>query len=189
MRNKFAAVLLCLISSMIQGRDTALANAPNPGSSGYQSLPSPSIPDDRLLELFFVKHAFLLAKAEEKQSLGRDGNNLRMLLSNEAGLDQTEALALDRIAIDAMHKLREIDRKARHLISDTAKSFPDEKLPYGVPPPPIPPALLELQHQRQAVLIDAQQQLHAAWGDATYTRFYSYLRDRIIPQVQHLVAH
>ena len=55
----------------------------------------------------------------------------------------------------------------------------------SVPPPP-PPELFAMQQERNAIILQARERLHAAFGEEEFTRFDQFVQKRIGSQVKAL---
>ncbi|MGI8997648.1 MAG: hypothetical protein ACR2GW_13375 [Pyrinomonadaceae bacterium] len=159
-------------------RQTIEATAPQPQAAAV----SPSPQTSPLLQphltygvLFRVVVAFK-KQAELREQQGLSGLALRTHFSRQAGLNETEAQALTRIAEGSGPAIAALDQAAKLIIDAARARHPGGRLLLGETLPAPPPQLGELEQQRKTAILQAREQLRLALGDEAFRRFDEFVQ-------------
>lgn len=118
-------------------------NAPAPASGG--------IPE----HIYYGQVFSLLAKLKNKADY-----------EEKARLTEEEAATLDQIAADCERETAAVDAKAQAIIKVFTERWSSAKASQ-----PLPPELIELQHQRDAIPLHHRDRLRTALGEDAFARF------------------
>lgn len=149
-------------------------------SAGAQSSP---IPDHVPYMFLFDHHSSNLKKASELTQQGKDGRFYSLMFKRLAALTDTEAAALDQTTIDCEAALAQQDAQAHAVIQGFRAKYPQGVLPAGQNLPPPPPELATLQQGRNAIILQARDRLHSAFGDQEFARFDAFVQSRVASRV------
>lgn len=133
------------------------------------------VPDYVVYDFVFKKVVLLTKKTRELRTQGVIGQDSYLPLQSEAALSDEQAQALQIIAYDCRERVEQQDEKAKPIIAAFQAHFPGGRVPKGGPPPR-PPELEALWEERNAIILQARDQLHAALGDEAFTRFDNYAK-------------
>ena len=140
---------------------------------------SQDIPEDIVYGQVFRHIEELNRKADEEEQKGNNGNKLRNLYKDTARLDDRQARLLDKIAKDANHELKKLDKRAREIIDQVRSRTPNGKLEPGQLPPAPPTELYELSSHRKNVILQAVNALRSDLGEAEFARFSEFVNQKV----------
>lgn len=135
-----------------------------------------TIPPQAVYFQLFRQIAVLEAKAVESPT---NAGQYRAVYRNLAGLTDTQNAVLLKTAVDCTRQVDTLDARAKTLIASFRAQFPNGQIPQGKTLPPPPPELLQLQKDRDATILRFRDQLRTAFGEATFTRFDSFVQGNI----------
>lgn len=135
-----------------------------------------AIPPQAVYFQLFRQIAVLEAKAVESPA---NADKFRSVYRNLAGLTDTQNAVLLKTAVDCTRQVDTLDARAKTLIASFRAQFPNGQIPQGKTLPPPPPELLQLQKDRDATILRFRDQLRTAFGEATFTRFDSFVQGNI----------
>lgn len=76
------------------------------------------------------------------------------------------------------------DKQAKEIIAAFSAQYPDGKLPDNMELLPPPVELGVLQQERDAIILEARDRLHAALGDNEFARFDKFVKEKVAPNVR-----
>lgn len=131
------------------------------------------------------KHIVLLDEAaQEADANDEDGDSFRNLYRNLAELTDTQSQALHQIAAECEQLVDRQDAKAKVIIERYQAQFVNGEVPYGQPLPPPPAELIELQEQRNMMILTARTRLRQALGEEAFQRFEAFVASRFASNTQ-----
>lgn len=136
---------------------------------------SDDIPDEIVYGQMFLHIKELNKKADEEESKGRNGKQLRNLYKEKAKLNEKQAAALSETAKNVNSRLFEIDTKAKQIIEQVRAKHPDGKLNPGEAPPQPPRELYELSAQRKEVITQAVKDLQKNFNAEEFSKFRDFI--------------
>ena|SRR5437588_4888386 len=135
--------------------------------------------------MFLFHHlSFLKQKAEEFEKLGKGKSILLQRFREDAGLNDAQFQQLLLVALDCERRVAEQDKKAMVIINRMKAPYPDGKLPAGEAPPPLPPELITMQQERDAIILRARDSLRRALGEQDFVRFNAFVQSHIAPEIK-----
>lgn len=135
--------------------------------------------------MFLFHHlVFLKQKADELGQKGRGKSALLKRFQEDAKLTDGQFQALFQVASDCERQVAEQDDKAMAVINAMKASHPDGKLPAGEGPPPLPPELITMQQERDAIVLRARDRLHQTLGEEGFARLNTFVQSRIKPDIK-----
>jgi hypothetical protein len=141
----------------------------------------PNATTDRAVYRLFLRHAgWLDRRAAENLAAGK-ATSMRTVYMLDSGLtaDQNE-----RFLVEVRHFIAELeilDAEAARIIKESRDS---QHSLAGQPLPPPPPALRELQIQKDRLTEETIERLRLGLGNEIFARLWQHARERIFP---HLV--
>lgn len=139
-----------------------------------QSAPPAQAPSVGTYESFLRNLAVISAKSDSLNTAGVTNQELKQGVCGSLAINAADCNLLFQIAVATSAQLQALDRQATAIISAVRAQYPHGAMPAGVTLPPPPPALGQLQAQREALVGSAvaslQQQLTAAGGLAITKR-------------------
>jgi hypothetical protein len=125
----------------------------------------------------------LEAKAAAAEKRGGDGTPYRSLFRTSAKLTEAQAARLSSVAADCVARVEEKDREALTVLrAARAAAARQAKAKGGIPPGP-PAELQRLQRERDELIEQAREDLHRALGDQEFSRFQSFVDEKIAPAI------
>jgi hypothetical protein len=135
--------------------------------------------------MFLFHHlVFLKQKADEFERQGKGKSSLLIRFQEDAKLTDRQFQMLYQIAADCEQQVAMQDEKAMAIINTMKARYPDGKLPDGEGPPPIPPILITLQQDHNAIILRARDRLHQALGEQAFLQFHAFVQSRIAPEIK-----
>lgn len=135
-----------------------------------------TVPDHVIYDALFERVVSVKKKIRELQNQRRIPQKPTFALQKEAQFNETQAGALEEIALACKEEVMRQDEKARAIIFEYRAQFPDGKIPKGVTPPPPPPELKIMWEERNAIILRARDRLRAALGEQTFHRFDQHVK-------------
>lgn len=174
MRLPLISVVVCLLA--VGGA----AHAAGPRPADPRSPAAATVLPDQVLYWHVLRHVVALdRKADAMDKKGQDGTPFRQLFQLNAGLNDAQARRLAEIAEDCVARVAETDRKAREIIvAARTQVSPGEQ------PLPPPSELVELQRERDAVVLAARDELRHELGDEDFSRFDKHVRKTVVPSLE-----
>jgi hypothetical protein len=147
-----------------------------PAQQPQQVLPLP----EHVPYMFLFHHlVFLRQKGGEIEQQGKGKSVLLTRFQEKAGLTDTQFQILYQVASDCEQEIVKQDQKAMAVIEAMKAHYPDGKLPAGEAPPPLPPELITLQQEHDAIILRARDRLHQAFGEQAFGQFHAFVQSRI----------
>lgn len=176
MRRHLICVVVCLLA-VASAAHTAEPRPANPRSPALATV----LPD-HVVYWHVLRHVVVLhRKAAALEKKGGDGTPYRQLFQQNTELSDSQARRLVEIAEDCVARVAEVDAKAHEIILAFRARHPAASLAPGQPLPPPPPDLLELQRERDGLVLAARDALHAELGEEAFTRFEKHVRATVVP--------
>jgi hypothetical protein len=176
MRRLLIPVVVCLLAMV------AAAHAAGPRPADPRSPAVATVLPDHVVYWHVMRHVVVLhQKADAQEKKGRDGAPYRQLFQLNTQLSDSQARRLVEIAEDCVVRVAAVDAKAREIILAFRAVHPPGSFVPGEPLPPPPPELLELQRERDALVLAARDELHADLGDEDFSRFEKHVRSTVVP--------
>lgn len=94
-------------------------------------------------------------------------------------MNDEEARKLNEIAVACVEQVSKQDARALVVIQKFQSQFPGGRVPAGMKLPPPPPELMELQQERDQIILAAKSQLAAELGDASFDKVAKFAERRI----------
>ena len=133
-----------------------------------------TIPQHAYYQHIFHHVAELSKVAEKAEQKGEDGSKFRDLYKRVAGLSNTQARALDAIALRCERQLKTQDERAFKIIEAFRSRV--TKLKSGEPLPPPPPELDVLQQERNDIIVRSITHLRETFGEVEFRRFDEFIK-------------
>lgn len=187
MNRRLLALILCVsataVSAVSLGSRRQESKAQDQTIRNEPAAQAPEPPPDHIAYMFlFGQHVYFKQQADklERQSnvQAKQVAALRSIIKREARLNDYQAAVFDQIASDCAERVAIQDKRAKDIVDALAARYPDGKLPKGVELPPPPPELETLQQERDAIIIDARNRLHASLGDEDFARFDRFVKNK-----------
>ena len=133
---------------------------------------APPTPRQNLYGHLFYMIATVEGDADVAESRGERGRSqaLRKHFQDKIGLKGNEAAILKSHATNANKAVRKQDEKARDVIAKIRKKTPGGKLKNGEKPPDVPKELLDMQAERDQMIIDHITGLQQALGQDAFQK-------------------
>lgn len=184
-----AAVGACglLFKSYSPTRGQTSSSSPPPLNStvGTKESPHASQAPEHIVYRQFFRHLMALkGRAAEMESHGKSGKALREHYKKNVGLKDKDADLLDQIAGESERETDKIDKKAKKIIDDVRRRFPNGQLssPDQLPPPP--PELKKLQLKRDMLVMKARHRLVTELGAEKFRQIDHYIKVNFAPDVR-----
>jgi hypothetical protein len=142
------------------------------------------VPKPVIYSILFREMRSFQQQAHEMELQERDATALRKFHQNKFQLTDDQNAALARIASANERDVTRLDRKAREIIDAVRARHPNGRLAEGETLPPPPAELKALQAQRDAAMLQAREQLRAAFGAAKFAQFDETLQQEITRKLQ-----
>jgi hypothetical protein len=113
-------------------------------------------------------------------------SSLRSFHKHEAGLNEEQARIFDEVAAECEREVHEQDRKAQVIIKRFRAQFPGGRVPNDESLPPPSPELVQMQNERNAIILRARDRLRRAFGEEEFSRFRQFVKVRIAPNIRPL---
>lgn len=138
---------------------------------------------------FLFHHLKILKeKTEELEREGKGKSALLLRFQEKTALNDDQFQELLRVALDCEREVAEQDRKAEAIIQKMRARYPDGRVPAGEAPPPLPPELLTMQQERNAMILSARDHLRQAYGEETFARLNLFVKSQIAPDIKTVTA-
>jgi hypothetical protein len=134
------------------------------------------MPDQRLYSLVFRHLLYLQANGEAPEVAGAPSPSIAHFYSDRVGATSSENVALLAEAKAWKAEVDPIDQKAHAIILAIRAKTSGGHLSPGQQPPPVPPELIELQQQRDAVTLKHVASLKASLGEARFGAIDNQIR-------------
>jgi len=161
---------------------TTMASATPDAATALQTAAVPAqtaaVPDKVVYGIFFRQIAAFKAKADEMEKSGGDGKALRRQAARTAGLNDTEAQLLDRVAADYLREVSLIDARQKAVVDAFRLQYPDGRIPQGGARER-PPAFHDFTVEREQLYLRMRDQLQNLLGPETFARLDTALRGKI----------
>lgn len=186
-RNRAAGRAMSLRSA---ARTTAPQStaSPAPGGPNQQEIGIrpvvEEVPDYVVYWHLFHHNNFLIQKAQETEALGQDGTAMRNFYRNGASLDDAQTLTFNEIAASCEQDVKAIDDQAKVIIANFRAQHPGGLMQPGTDLPPPPAELQALQQQRNDVILASRDRLQAAFGEAAFGNFQTFVQEKVAPQIR-----
>jgi hypothetical protein len=118
-----------------------------------------------LYSQFFFQVVFLEDEANRLKGQGQDDSYIRSTIQRQAGLTGAQGVAVASIALDWQSQDAALLAAARALAATGANSYNS-------------PRMLDLQNQRQAIVLDHINQLQTSLGTAVFQRLDAFVHGR-----------
>ena len=192
MKYKLPLLVLCcgIWSVQLQSKTARLASTAGQVDGRSASLTLP--PEHVTYEFLFRHIANLEALAEQKDQEEKDSTSIRNKVRDEFALSNTQAALLKSVASDSLTRAQQLDDQAHQIIAQTRASLQKGKRS-GQPVPKCPPALYDLQAERNGVFLAAKLTLQQQFGDGAFAVFDNLVKEKyakvIHKPLPHLSAH
>jgi hypothetical protein len=145
------------------------------------------IPEHVVYWQLFHEVVSLNRKADELEKRGEDGSKYRLHYKQSATLSDEQTERLNEIANDCFAQVMEQDHKAHEIIDAARAQFPNGKLEAGQTPPAPPEELMEMQKERNAIILKARDRLGEALGNSEFDRFNVFVKETIAPRISRIL--
>lgn len=142
---------------------------------------------DTLYRAFFMYQAHLDRVADAEDAQGKDGSGFRNHFQKELGFSDGEFAAVRASAQRLSAKLAAQDAKAKAIVDAYRAKYPRQiQSPSDLPP--VPPELLQLQKERDAMIAQEVDALRASLGAQKAARMDAFLQNQFARSVtvQHV---
>jgi hypothetical protein len=132
-------------------------------------------------------HAHVMNQEAQKAELRGDmqaAASLRSFYKHEAELNDEQARLFDQVGAECEREVNEQDRKAQVIIKRFRAQFPGGRVPDGEPLPPPSPELVEMQAERNAIILRARDRLREALGEQGFNRFQHFIKVKVAPNIR-----
>jgi hypothetical protein len=155
-----------------------------PGRSNVTTAAGAEVPVQVMYKHLFHHVIALKKKAEEVEKESKDGTQFRTHFIRKANLTPEQARVLEEVAAEFEQDEQLISARARPLIEAYRAQYPGGQVPHGQTPGPPPEELKQLSAERDARVLRARDELRTRLGDETFTRFDSFVKSRVAPNVE-----
>ena len=175
------SVALCvtLFMGWIYTRDRVKASNTKPVAQ------SKNVPDHVIYETAFRHIGWLNEKATTLERQGQDGSAYRNRYKTFGGISDHAAGLLNQVALDTVVQVKEYDLRAKKIISDVRAM--GTELQQGQKPPDPPAELLQLQRERDAVIMRGWKTLRDGMSVTDYTKFENLVKKEVTSNVTPLI--
>jgi hypothetical protein len=180
MRYKGTFLFMFTLVSSVQIQ-AGIQPTPAPKAQVQNNLDTTDLPDQVAYEFFFLRAAALNARARKNERDGKPGNDLRAKVIGTMELDASQRRILDTTAIECLQKARELDLKARQIISNVREHYHEGRIGTGQAAPELPAELTVLQAARNSVFLQGRDSLRREFGDNKFAEFDRFVRSTIGP--------
>lgn len=163
------------------GKDPIKRNVTSDISQNSPASRGSAVPEFVIYGFLFKKVSRLSEKTLELRSQGKIGLKPYYPMQKEAALSAAESIALEAIASACQREVDRQDERARIIIQAFRAKFPDGKVPKGTTLPPPPAELITMQQERDAIILQARDQLRLAFGEASFAALDNYAKFRYQP--------
>jgi len=173
------AIAICVIVSVSQTQSKSHAALKINPTAARQEVP------EHIQYGFLFHHLKILKeKTEELEREGKGRSALLLRLQEKTALSSDQFQELLEVALDCEREVTEQDRKAEEIIQKMRAGYPDGKVPVGEAPPPLPPELLTMQQERNAMVLRARDRLHEIYGEETFARLDLFVKSHVAPDIK-----
>jgi hypothetical protein len=148
-----------------------------------------AIPDHVTYDVLFRQIAAFKNKAGDVDARGGNGDSLRQLVYQEAGLSAADAEKVDKIQGEYMRLVGSMDGRARKIIEESRLRNPTGKLAEGAQLPEPPQELKTLQNKRNNLTLRARAQVRAALGEEGFRHFAAFVKEHIARKLKPVEVH
>jgi hypothetical protein len=145
-----------------------------------------AIPDHVLYRMLF--HDVYLRKQQALKALSEGKPDIasawRYSYKRDANLSDDEASLLEEVADAAEAEVSQQDAKAHEIIARDRARYPNGKLPEGQTIQPPSPELVQMQADRNAMLLKFRDQLHSGMGDFEFGRLHAFLMRNLASKIK-----
>lgn len=163
------------------GRQGQSAQAPRGPAAQEQQ---PEVPDHITYRHLFNHVNAFKKEAEKAEREGKDPEPFRGFFRRKAGLSEAHARDLEEVATQFAQEAGELDARARAVVREYLKQYPNGQVPYGETPAPRPPGLREMAEQRDAMVLRYRDRLRLTIGEQEFVRFHGFIKRSVAPNVQ-----
>lgn len=163
----FACGLLLSLGSGVAGQQRPPDNAEN----------TDELPVYARYDILFRRLTAQPNQSQTSEGINKQGEPPQYLsiLQHTVPLNDEQANALKRIAVECMQRVRDIDSRAREIIRTHRAADPPRPLTPGEQRPAPPRELQTLQQERNNLILEAREQVRLAFGEAEFQRFEQYI--------------
>ena len=158
--------------------------AAGPAAPADTAARPPALPEHVLYGQMFRHVVELEKQADAVEKRGEDGAKYRLRYQQSAALSDRQDTQLKTIAQECMERVAEQDLRARDVIRAARAQAGGRELAPGQTPPRPPAELAELQEERNALILEARDRLHGAFGQEEFKRFDTFLREKLGPRIR-----
>ena len=171
-------VLVVGIFAFSRTSETKQSNDPRFGQKDL------AIPEHVMYRQLYHDVVVLNERADEMERHGQSVLSLRSVYKRRAELTEDQAQVLYEIALNCEQQVKQQDAKARVIIDNYKRRYPDGRVPAGEIPAPPSPELAGMQAERNAIILRSRDRLHNAFGEAEFRRFTVFLEHHVAPNVR-----
>lgn len=184
MNRKRLLVVLCALA--VAGAATiALGGHAQSGQAQQaQADEPPDIPDHITYKHLFNHVNAFRKEAEKAEREGKDPEPFKGFFRRKAGLSDAHARDLEEVADQFEKEVGELDGRARAVVKEYLKQYPNGQVPYGETPAPRPPGLRQMAEQRDATVLRHRDRLRLTLGEREFMRFHGFVKRSVAPNVQ-----
>lgn len=144
-----------------------------------------SIPEHVLYESIFRMDLSFRRKALEQELSGQTVTSLKTYFKDEFGLNDEEDDLLRQTAIEYLEDIEPVNAQAIQLLAQLREQFQDGEIPDGQFVPAPPPALADLQSQRNSIALQSRDKLANRLGKK-FEMFDGLVKTRFAANFQSL---
>lgn len=150
------------------------------------NLVSQPVSDHILYESFFSDVVELKNAAKEAERKGdhQKASKLSTSIERAAKLNNTQAQLLDQAATDCKQAVTSLDAKAYKIIGQMRAQHNGGRLRPGQPLPPLPPALISMQDERDRTILRSRDVLRGALGESAFQDLDRFVRNTLSPHLK-----
>lgn len=191
----FAAVAIVALGNTRQFTASTAAAEPTPSPtidpSERSYTTTQAVPDEVAYFLLFNEVQDLQQRDAESQSRGEVTKFKNTFYSKTLGLNASQAASIDSIGSTCFTQLQPVEQRANEVITQYRAQFPYGKVPRsttatrkitGSPMAslPAPPSeLVQLQAQKDQIILNARQSLQTALGATEFSRFEAVMKKNL----------
>lgn len=184
MNRKRLLVALCTLALAAAATIALGGRAQSGQPQQAQAEQPPDIPDHITYKHLFNHVNAFKKEAEKAEREGKDPEPFKGFFRRKAGLSDGHARDLEEVATQFEQEAGELDARARAVVREYLKQYPNGQVPYGETPAPRPPGLREMAEQRDAMVLRYRDRLRLTLGEQEFVRFHGFVKRRVAPNVQ-----
>jgi hypothetical protein len=148
---------------------------------GFESQANAQLPSHILYDRFFRMTASLKRKSETQGADNEKTLGTKNYFKKRANIDDAQDQILQNLAHEYIRELTPIENQAKAIIAQKRREFPNGVVPRDQPPPP---ALVNLQEQRNALALQFRDRLKESLGAEGFDKFDTFINGNFASHIR-----